>query len=385
MSGFLNDMAARQFDEALDSARVILIHPRCRDQRRLLAQVPPDHAYVRFEAPIDNLDAVREVIERAAEASALLLVLDECDRVEPAALTAFVRGWLEANREGRLILFSRELVLALLDAPDLQPQLRVVPVDESRLLIDYARRHEANLLEVRGFGAGSILLNGRPVETWEGILPRSLFFYLVDRGRAPRADIFDTFWSHLTRKEATNVFHVTKRKIKEVLGFDLTTFKGGHYTIAAPIMLRYDVNLFLSAIEAAMNTAGDERIAQLETALDVYTGEFLSALDMPWAAARRAQLAAARGEAVYQLSVAYAARDEVAIAFGYALRAVAADRGREAATAHLMRLGGQLGFREDARWHYEQFAAVLAAPRGRKPSRKLQALAASIGDGTADG
>ena len=38
-----------------------------------------------------------------------------------------------------------------------------------------------------------------------------------------RDEIFETFWPGLPTKEATNVFHVTKRKISERLGYELTS------------------------------------------------------------------------------------------------------------------------------------------------------------------
>ena len=43
---------------------------------------------------------------------------------------------------------------------------------------------------------------------------------------ATRADIFKEFWPGLPIKSATNVFHVTKRKIGERLGCDLTSYAG---------------------------------------------------------------------------------------------------------------------------------------------------------------
>ena len=45
---------------------------------------------------------------------------------------------------------------------------------------------------------------------------------------ATRDDIFNTFWPSLSIKEATNVFHVTKRKVNEILGFE-TRYRVDNY------------------------------------------------------------------------------------------------------------------------------------------------------------
>ncbi|NJL95427.1 MAG: hypothetical protein HC915_17740, partial [Anaerolineae bacterium] len=144
-------------------------------------------------------------------------------------------------------------------------QTRFLPADERWMLWDYARGNERDsngsemtLLEVRAFGAGRVQLNGQAVVSWDGILPRSLFFFLVDKGLATRTEIFNTFWPNLSVREATNVFHVTKRKISEVLGIDLTVYMSGFYHISPKIHLSYDVALFNQALplEALTLTSG---------------------------------------------------------------------------------------------------------------------------------
>ena len=70
-----------------------------------------------------------------------------------------------------------------------------------------------------------------------------------------RAEIFQTFWPNLTTREATNVFHVTKRKISEVLGTELTVYGSSFYHISPQIQLSYDVSLFNQLVQDS-DTAG---------------------------------------------------------------------------------------------------------------------------------
>src|SRR6185295_16856224 len=114
-----------------------------------------------------------------------------------------------------------------------------------------ATEEERPHIEVYAFGSGVVRVNGLPVDTWDGPLPRNLFYYFVDHPMVTRDEIFETFWPDLNTKEATNVFHVTKRKISERLGFDLTTYAGGFYYHSTKINLQYDVAVFDALIEEA--------------------------------------------------------------------------------------------------------------------------------------
>src|SRR5262249_51927401 len=72
---------------------------------------------------------------------------------------------------------------------------------------------EQPTIDIHAFSHGNVLAEGVPVTDWNGPLVRNLFYYLVDHPMVTRAEIFETFWPELPVKEATNVFHVTKRKI----------------------------------------------------------------------------------------------------------------------------------------------------------------------------
>src|SRR5215813_9930867 len=139
-------------------------------------------------------------------------------------------------------------------------------------------------LEVYSLGRGYALVNGQPITNWDGALPRNLFFYFMDRNLVTRREIFEVFWPDLSVKEATNVFHVTKRKISERIGmkiqpegnYELTQYSGGFYVPGDKLVRHYDVNDFQAAIERAMITADeDEEERLLLQAVEYYKADYL--------------------------------------------------------------------------------------------------------------
>src|SRR5260370_15199033 len=138
-----------------------------------------------------------------------------------------------------------------------------------------AQRADRALLEVYALGLGHASINGRKIDRWDGALPRSLFFYFIDRGMVTRDEIFQTFWPTLSIREATNVFHVTKRKISEILGFDLTVYWSGFYRISPDIDLYYDVVKFVEDVQNSVVANDHDGIQLLERAIDLSRGLFL--------------------------------------------------------------------------------------------------------------
>src|SRR5690606_6778276 len=249
MYGLSYQLAAEQFQQLSPTSRVIVIHPTFARQHVILASLLDDagSVYVRFDGrnlTRAQLDAQLQAALQAQNNQAGLadvrqLLLDECDCAQPEALDALLTDVLDRMPVGRVIVWTRHPPHALLENDNLRGQMSFVPVDESLMLWDYAQRNGEKkvLLEVRALGTGRVLRDGKSVDNWDGLLPRSLFFYLVDKGMTTRNDIFNTFWPNLSVREATNVFHVTKRKISEVLGTDLTVYWSGFYHISPDIEL----------------------------------------------------------------------------------------------------------------------------------------------------
>lgn len=348
-------LAFQQVAQLAQHQRIIVLHPDFEHQRVVFQHflqgeatvymrlTQPRMTYTQMQVLFDvELDA-QMVCEVDAPARLRTLLVDECDRADASALHTWLTEMLQAYPDLRVVLAGRDLPFSLLNSEYLRAHTAIIPRDDRLMLRDYTRPGGAgHLLEVRALGAGQVVVNGRSVASWDGVLPRALFFYLVDRGMATRSDIFATFWPKLTTREATNVFHVTKRKINEILGIDLTVYWSGYYRLSPDITLSYDTILFSELAQQGEITQGDEAEALLERALVLYRGAYLSTLDTDWVRRRRSELAQMHAEVLSLLGTLKEQRGDLQGALNCYIRAVRYSGEQADLLAGISRLAMQL-------------------------------------------
>jgi DNA-binding SARP family transcriptional activator len=367
--------------------RLVVAHPGYVQQHMLLNLLlgEANTAYVRFDGSSLTVSQLAAQLNAALAdqsyslANVNTLVLDECDRATPVAFDTFLPNLVNQVSNGRVFILSRDVPLCTLNNDDLRAQTRFVPVDEPLMVSDYIRQDEDDaLLEVRALGSGRILLYGQSVDNWDGVLPRSLFFYLVDRGMTTRSEIFETFWPSLSTREATNVFHVTKRKISEVLGMDLTVYWSGFYRIAPNIKLSYDAALFSEMIQDSAVAENTDATRLLERAISLYRCDFLTSIEMDWVYKRRRELLENYGEALISLAKIVERSGDTERALGLYVRAAITNPQREDLARSIMMLYHELGYHDDAIATYERLEAELEQSLGVSPAPQLQELLANI-------
>lgn len=388
MSYLAHTRAIGQLQDIEDDIQLIIAHPNYAHQHRLLHGIGPEAAYVRFDGQRLQASDLRGQLETELNAQNLTLngsggttlILDECDRAVGEQFDTFLKRLLEEIGDSRVIVLTRSTPLGVLENPELRRRTRFVPALESQMLWDYAQRNENSgaLLEVRALGTGRVQLNGRVVDSWDGVLPRSLFFYLVDRGLATRSEIFDTFWPNLTTREATNVFHVTKRKISEVLGMDLTIYWSGFYHISPRIQLSYDVSLFTQMLQDSAVAPPQEAAALLREAIALFRGKFLTSLEMKWVVKRRQDLYQMYGDALISLGKIAENMGEQEQALGLYLQAAVTNPQREDVVQSIMTLYREMNMQADAIGVYQRLVNVLDDGLGVNPAPHLQELASAI-------
>ncbi len=389
MFNYLRTLAVRQFQNLKEHIRLVVIHPNYVQQHIMLAEMLDKKLiYMRFEGARLTYSDLQEQFHRALQlqdcsqadlAKIDYLILDECDRASSEALDPFLHDSIKAVSTGKVLIFTREIPRPIIENAELRSHTSFIPDDASFMLWDYAQRQdESALLEVRSFGDGRVLLNGRNVDNWDGVLPRSLFFYLVDRGMTTRNEIFDTFWPNLTKREATNVFHVTKRKISEVLGIDLTIYWSGFYRISPNIQLSYDVVLFTEMVQNSAVAKPEEAADLLTRASALYRGHFLYKMDMEWARKRREELCQDYADALASLAKVKSELGAKEDALNLYLRAAANNRNREDLTSAIMGLYGDLNMPADALHVYDLLETELKNNLGVSPAPTLQHLAESL-------
>lgn len=388
MSDYLKGLAIQQINTIDSDTRLVVIHPNYLQPHTLLNCFLGEEGviYLRLETQVTTVDALFESLHAEIQHQTAqdqlpdnaTVILDETDRPQPELLDEFLRQLLDRLPQGRVIVIGRDIPICALKDEVIQSTACFVPVDPETMLWDYTEVDDNHLLEVRAFGTGHVLVNGRRINSWDGLLPRSLFFYLVDRGMATRNDIFATFWPKLTTREATNVFHVTKRKINEVLGIDLTTYWSGYYRISPQINLSYDAVLFNELAQNSEIAEADQIEEMLLKAMALYRGPFLAATDMQWVKRRRSELILSYSDVLSQMAAVTEENGDLAQALSLYLRATSMNRRREDTIEHIMRLYNALDMPEEALETYEQLEQELRSSFKMTPNMKLREFAASI-------
>jgi DNA-binding SARP family transcriptional activator len=406
------------FVQKTQPSSLILLSPRSRSRNALLSWFLSDQSeayYYALNQPVDlygfleqlvdglrdfdsmfgtqSLQAVRSHASPAECAEALVadlrnakpkpdyLVVDNADlllnnpEVSREALLGFFERLVAALRtDPKVVLNSRLLDYQMWAKMVQQGTVQVVGDDETldEGIFNPNKMAPAHL-EVYGLAAGYVFVDGKPITTWDGPLPRNLFYFFVDHPMVTRDEVFQTFWPDLPTKEATNVFHVTKRKISERLGYELTQYSGGFYRPSGQMAVHYDVARFESIIEAArLNPPTDPKVWY--SAIKLYRTPFLYKNDMAWVVKRREQLRLAYAEALIGIARLYRTQNDTERSIHFYLRAMREVPQREDIHRELMALYSARGEINKAIAQYEKLSDILRRTLGIQPSKATQAM-----------
>jgi DNA-binding SARP family transcriptional activator len=313
--------------------------------------------------------------------SPFLLILDEYDRSDSADdIQMFTERLIEYLPENcRLVLNSR--TLPRLPWVSLIAQKEAVLVEDDQLIthdfydIETEGKHK---LEVYALGPGYVLMNGQAINTWEGHLPRLLFFFALDRPIITRSEICQAFWPQLETDQAVNVFHVTKRRLHKALDMDVLVHDGGYYRVNPELAIHYDVMDFVGALMAGRDEANPERLAGWQKAIELYRGPFLQGHnDESWIIERRRDFQAGYLESLTEMAHVRLSEDRPEHALGLFQRALAEDFSRENVHRDVMQLYTRMGRRSEAAAHYQRLVEELKKA-GREPSSDTQSVYSEI-------
>ncbi|NDJ62028.1 MAG: hypothetical protein GYB67_12930 [Chloroflexi bacterium] len=311
-----------------------------------------------------------------------LIILDEYDRSDSADdVQMFMERLVPLLPENcRMIINSRTL-------PRL-PWVSMIARGGAILLEDETLIQEnfydiegsgTQSLEVYALGPGFVLLNDKPIDTWEGHLPRLLFFFALDRPVITRSEICQAFWPELDTDQAVNVFHVTKRRLHKALEMDVLVHDEGYYRVNPDLDVHYDVMNFVSYLMRGRDENNPERIAAWQRAIDVYRGPFLQGHTDRWIADRRADFQTGYLEALTEMAHYRLNEERPEQALVLYQKALVEDNSREELHQEIMRLYTQLGRRSEAAAHYHRLQESFQE-NGHEISPETQSLYAQIMD-----
>jgi DNA-binding SARP family transcriptional activator len=340
--------------------------------------------------PADMGTALAHDLSDYARKKDVVLYIDELDRVpHDEAFEQFTRALVAGLPNNIQLSFSSRLLTH-------QPWYDMVSRREALVLGTEYRKNDVMFavedaprpqLEIYALGRGYALVNGQPITNWDGALPRNLFFYFVDRPLVTRDEIFQTFWPDLSVKEATNVFHVTKRKISERItmkvggtgSYELTQYNGGFYLPSEKVVRHYDVADFQEAVERALVASTEhEEETLLRRAIDAYKAPFLQNIDMEWTRNRRDHLRQLYAQALVSMGRLTKARHDDEQALGFYVRSLKEAPEREDIHREVMSIYIQLNRFEDARSQYNRLTQILDETLHIAPSRETRELYSMI-------
>jgi DNA-binding SARP family transcriptional activator len=316
----------------------------------------------------------------------IVLYIDQLDHLPfDDALEKFITTLVkELSANIQIVINSRRL--------NYQPWAPLVATGEVAVVGTEFRKDDVMLrveknprpqLEVYALGRGYVISNGQLVTQWDGILPRHLLYFFMDRPLVTRKEIFETFWPTLGVREATNVFHVTKRKISERISekiadeksFELTRYSLGFYSPSEKITRHYDVADFQHDIERALVTTDEtEEETLLRRAVQAYRGPFLQDDNTPWIVARRDQLRQLNAQAYIGLGRISKRRQDTERALDYFSRSLIYTPEREDIHREMMSLFLKQDRKESARQQYLHLVDILDTLYHINPARETQDL-----------
>lgn len=287
-----------------------------------------------------------------------LFILDEYDRSDTADdIQQFVERLIDFLPEHcKVVINSR--TLPRLPWVSLISRGQAVMLEDQNLIEDnfYDLTQESDdTLEVYALGPGFVLMNNKAIETWEGHLPRLLFFFALDRPVVTRSEICQAFWPELDMDQAVNVFHVTKRRLHKALRMDVLVHTDGYYRVNPKFAVRYDVIDFVTVLMAGRDEDVDRktRMRAWQRAIEMYRGPFLQGHQDSWIVKRRNDYQAGYLEALTSMANVRLEEGRKEHALSLFQKAVTEDNTRQDLHREIMRLFASMGRRSEAAAHFQ--------------------------------
>ncbi len=308
-------------------------------------------------------------------------ILDEYDRGDTADdIQRFVDTLIDVlPAQCRIVLNSR--TLPRLPWVSLVAQHKAVLLrDDELIMTDFYGIEPGgkNRLDIFALGPGYVLMDDEPIDTWEGHLPRLLFFFALDRPIVTRSEICQAFWPDLETDQAVNVFHVTKRRLHKALDMDVLVHDEGYYRVNPELEINYDVMDFVTLLMEGREQSDERaRIKAWQAAIDLYRGPFLQGHSDDWIEARRTDFQRGYLEALTAMGHVRLDEGRKEHALSLFQKALGEDNSREELHRQVMKMYADMGRRSEAAAHYQKLVEDLK-DQHREPEADTVNLYADI-------
>jgi WD40 repeat protein/DNA-binding SARP family transcriptional activator len=222
------------------------------------------------------------------------------------------------------------------------------------------------VLRIKLFGSPEVWLEEEKVAGFITVKSRALLFYLAMKpGVHSRQTVATLLWPETTESRAAKNLRNALSNLRKLVGTHLDITR---QTVAFKRESEYvlDVEQFSALLERYRR--GQEDIGDLETAVSLYTGDFLDGFHVPlsvtyedWLTSEREQLRQAALTALYSLGVWYAKQENIDASLKHVTHLLTLDYLSEKGQQLQMALLAQVGQRNKAIAHYQAFCLQLEA------------------------
>jgi len=338
----------------------------------------PHEVYENFTAHEDDVLAtfIKEIHE--LNGGRFVFILDEYDHSDAADdIHRFVLHLADHLPEGSHIVINSRTLPRLPWVAMVAKKQAVLLLDDNIIQRDFYEAYRGDDYDMRVFalGPGIVHVGETPIETWEGHLPRLLFFFALDRPVVTRSEICQGFWPDLESDQAVNVFHVTKRRLHKALDQDVLVHIESHYQINPELNVYYDVIDFVETLMRGRNpdNSDDARFEAWKQAAALYKGPFLNGHTDRWIVERRDAFRAGYLEALIEMADVQIARNKQEDALKLYLQALEEDFSREDIHRRLMQLYTEMGRRSEAVAHFNNVERIF-----KETSRSLSSATRQV-------
>jgi LuxR family maltose regulon positive regulatory protein len=236
---------------------------------------------------------------------------------------------------------------------------------------------EGSYLEIRGFGEGQVVRDGRVLTSadWRAAMAKELFFYILLHGPLERDAIGAVFWPELSTRKMRNSFHTTLHRMRGAVGSQAVVVEEGVYRLG-DVDYWFDVHEFEALVaRARLLPPHDWQTEDLwRRALALYKGDFMPEVERMWCVPRREALREMYIEALIGLGRSYEARQDLHTAVDWYQKALDADELREDVYRRVMRCYAESGQRSRALAQYARCVEMLREQLGLEPAAETRQL-----------
>ena len=238
-------------------------------------------------------------------------------------------------------------------------------------------------LKLTLLGRPQVLLDDQPIPDLNSSKAQALLFYLaVTRQRHSRQELAGLLWSDKTEERARNNLRVEITRVRPLLA-EYLDIQRPSLRLRSSTGVVCDVTSFLELVEASQPT-----LRQLQTAVDLYQGDFLEDFNLPdallfdeWAQERRAYFREHVLEALYQITEYHGHQKNYRAGIEAARRLLDLEPWLEKAHRQLMWMLAKSGDRAAALVQYESCYELLAEELGVEPEAETIELYEQIKSG----